>query len=102
MVFATIHPKRLSSPFLLSGIADCGHCGKTLIGKYAKSGQFAYYVCGTLDKKESRSCLAKYLNASLFEAMVIELIRRRILTRDNLMSLVKLINEEMDSAMTSY
>lgn len=99
---ARIHPKRLSSPFLLSGIAYCGHCGKALVGKYAKSGQFAYYVCGTLDKKGSGSCLAKYLNASLFEAMVIEMIRRRILTKDNLVSLVKLVNEEMDSAMKSY
>ena len=45
-----VHPKRVSSPFLLSGIAYCGYCGKTLVGKYAKNGQFSYYVCGTLDK----------------------------------------------------
>lgn len=46
-----VHPKRVHSPFLLSGIAYCGYCGKALVGKYAKSGQFSYYVCGTLDKR---------------------------------------------------
>ena len=97
-----VHPKRVSSPFLLSGIAYCGYCGKALVGKYAKSGKFAYYVCGTLDKKGSGACKAQYLNADKFETLVISKIRERILTRENLIRLVKLVNEEMDSAVKSY
>jgi hypothetical protein len=97
-----VHPRRVSSPFLLSGIAYCGYCGKALIGKYAKSGQFAYYVCGTLDKKGSGSCLAKYLNTDKFESLVIKQIKERILTRENLINLVRMVNEEIDSAMQSY
>jgi site-specific DNA recombinase len=97
-----VHPKRVSSPFLLSGIAYCGYCGKALVGKYAKSGQFSYYVCGTLDKKGSGSCQAKYLNADKFEALVISKIKERILTRENIIKLVKLVNTEVDSAMTLY
>ncbi len=97
-----VHPKRASSPFLLSGIAYCGYCGKALVGKYAKSGQFSYYVCGSLDKKGSGSCQAKYLNADKFEALVISKIKERILTRENLIKLVKLVHEEMDSATKSY
>jgi len=96
------HPKRVSSPFLLSGLARCGYCGKALVGKYAKSGKFAYYVCGTLDKKGSGSCQARYLNTGWFEALVIERIKERILTRENLTELVRMVNEEMDSAMKSY
>jgi len=78
-----VNPRRISGPFLLSNIAFCGHCGKALVGKYAKSGKFAYYVCGTLDKKGSKSCQAKYLNRDKFESQVINQIRVRILTRDN-------------------
>ncbi len=96
------NPKRVSSSFLLSGIAYCGYCGKAMVGKYAKSGKFAYYVCGTLDKKGSGSCPAKYLKARWFESLVIEMIRRRILTKDNLVNLVKLVNEEMDSETKAY
>ena len=97
-----VHPRRASSPFLLSGIAYCGHCGKALVGKYAKNGDFAYYVCGTLDKKGSGSCPARYLNTDKFESVVIRQIKKRILTRENLINLVHMVNEEMDSTMQSY
>jgi site-specific DNA recombinase len=97
-----VHPRRASSPFLLSGIACCGHCGKALVGKYAKNGKFAYYVCGTLDKKGRGSCQARYLNADKFETLVVDKIRERILTRGNLIQLVKLVNEEMDSAIKAW
>jgi site-specific DNA recombinase len=48
---AKTHPRMTASPFLLSGLAYCGYCGKALVARYAKSGKFSYYVCGTLDKK---------------------------------------------------
>jgi site-specific DNA recombinase len=97
-----VHPRRASSPFLLSGIAYCGYCGKALIGKSAKSGEFAYYVCGTLDKKGSGSCPAKYLNTDKFESSVIKQIKERILTRESLIDLVRVVNDEMDEAIRSY
>ena len=97
-----IHPKRVGSPFLLSGIAYCGFCGKALVGRYAKSSDFSYYVCGTLDKKGAGSCQARYLNSNKFETLVIKQIKDHILTRDNLTELVRMVNEETDSAMRSY
>ena len=96
------HPKRASSPFLLSGLATCGYCGKALVGKYAKSSQFSYYVCGTLDKKGRGSCQARYLNTGKFEALVVNKIKEKVLTRDNLAKLVTMVNEEIDSAMVSF
>ncbi len=99
---ARTHPKRVSSPFLLSGRAYCGYCGKALVGKYAKSGKFSYYVCGTLDKKGSGACQAKYINTKKFESLVIEQINKRVLTKENLVNLVRMVNEEMDSTINSY
>jgi hypothetical protein len=49
--FPRIHPRRISSQYLLSGLARCGHCGKALIGLEAKSGKSSYYICGTIAKK---------------------------------------------------
>ncbi len=97
-----IHPKRASSRFLLSGLACCGYCGKALIGQDAKSGKFSYYVCGTLGKKGAGSCPSRYLNSTKFKGLVIDKIKQHILTEDNLVCLVKLVNEEMDSASKSY
>jgi site-specific DNA recombinase len=99
---ARIHPRRTASPFLLSGLACCGYCGKALIARYAKSGKFAYYVCGTLDKKGDGSCQAKYLRADKFENLVINQIKRHILAPDNLKELVEIVNQELDSNMRSY
>ena len=100
--FIFIHPKRVASNYLLSGIAKCGYCGKALVGQDAKGGQFHYYVCGTLLKKGSGSCPAQYINSRRFEELVINKIKGHILTYENLSQLVYLVNEEMDASAGEY
>jgi DNA repair exonuclease SbcCD ATPase subunit len=92
----------VASRYLLSGLARCGHCGKALVGQDAKSGQFTYYVCGTLLKKGAGSCPTRYLNSEQFENAVIDKIKEHILTTDNLTRLVYLVNEEMDGLAVEY
>jgi len=84
------------------GIAKCGYCGKALVGQDAKGGQFHYYVCGTLLKKSSGSCPTQYINSRRFEELIINKIKEHILTYENLINLVHMVNEEMDSARPSY
>ena len=95
--FSYLHPKRTASHFLLSGIARCGNCGKSLVGHDARGGKFSYYVCGTLLKKGSGSCPARYVNGQELERAVVTNIKQHILTRENLERLVCLVNEETDS-----
>ena len=71
------------------------------IARYAKGGRFAYYVCGTLDKKGAGTCSAKYLNADRFERVVIEQVKKHVLNRENLRELVKLTNQALDDGMKS-
>jgi len=96
------HSRRTSSQYLLSGIVRCGLCGKALVGQEAKGGKFSYYVCGTLLKKGAGTCRAHYLNASKFEETVIDKMKERILTEENLRQLVCMVNEEMDGATVEY
>jgi len=98
----SLHPKRVASRYLLSGLARCGHCGKALVGQDAKSGQFTYYVCGTLLKKGAGSCPTRYLNSQQFERLVIDKIKEHVLTTENLTRLVDIVNEEMDSLAIGY
>jgi len=100
--FVFIHPKRVASNYLLSGIAKCGYCGKALVGQDAKGGQFHYYVCGTLLKKGAGSCPAQYINSRRFEELIINKIKGHILTYENLSQLVYLVNEEMDASAGEY
>lgn len=100
--FITIHPKRVASNYLLSGLAKCGYCGKTLIGQDAKGGRFHSYVCGTLQKKGAGSCSAGYTQKDKLEQAVIRKIKEHILTYENLKELVHLVNEEMDASAGDY
>ena len=65
-------PGRVGSKFLLSGLLKCGVCGRPYSAKGAKSGQFAYYICGTLFREGAGTCSARYLNAPKLEAFVVE------------------------------
>lgn len=97
-----MHPRRVASRYLLSGLARCGHCGKALIGQDAKSGRFTYYVCGTITQKGSGSCPSRYLNSRQFEKLVIDKIKEHGLTTENLTKLVKIVNEEIDGLAVEY
>ena len=70
-------PARVGSKFLLSGLLLCGTCGKPYIGQGAKSGQYGYYVCGTLHRQGAGTCQASYLNAPKVEGFVIDKIDDR-------------------------
>ncbi len=99
---ARSNPRRVASRYLLSGIAKCGYCGKALVGQEAKSGQFNYYVCGTLLKKRAGPCQSHYLNSRKFEEIIVNKIKEHILTEENLQELVRLVNEDMDSAVVHF
>ena len=91
-----VNPRRVASPFLLSGLVKCKSCRRALTGQYAKSGKFPYYVCQTLMKRGSGSCDTPRLNARRFENLVVEKIRSNILTEENIRDLVKIVDEKMD------
>ncbi len=94
---AVQRPARVGSTFLLSGLLRCGMCGKAYVGQGAKSGQFAYYVCGTLQREGAGTCTARYLNAPKVEAFVVDTIKARILNDATITELVTLVAEEIDA-----
>ena len=90
-------PGRVGSKFLLSGLLKCGVCGRPYSAQGAKSGQFAYYICGTLFREGAGTCSARYLNAPKLETFVVEKIRERILNEETIVALVTLVAEEIDA-----
>ncbi len=91
-----VHPRRVGSSYLLSGLVKCKRCGRALTGQDSKSGKFAYYVCQSILRRGKSACDAPRLNARRFEAMIIERIRSNILTERNIRALVKVVDEQMD------
>ena len=90
------HPRRVGSSYLLSGLAKCKTCNTPLIGRFAQSGKYSYYVCQSNIKLGRDACKTPTLNARRFEEMVVAKIRANILTEDSIRDLVKVVDEEMD------
>ena len=97
-----VHPWRVASSYLLSGLVKCRRCRTSLSGHEAKSGRFAYYVCQSLMKRGKGSCTTPRLNSKRFERLVINEIRGNILAEDNIRDLVKLVDEEMEGVANEH
>ena len=92
----SIHPRRASSPYLLSGLLRCETCGKALTTAETKSGKYTYYICHSLLKRGRGTCRTPRLNAKSFEKLIVDEIRANVLTESNIRNLVKLLDEEID------
>ena len=90
------NPRRVSSRYLLSGLAKCETCGKAMTAAEAKSGKYTYYICHSLLKRGKGTCKTPRLNAKKFEKIIVDELRANILTESNIRDLVKLLDEEMD------
>ena len=90
-------PGRVGSKYLLSGLLRCGVCGKPYRAQGAKSGQFAYYICGTLFTEGAGTCSARYLSAPKVEDFIVDKIRERILNEETIVELVTMVAEEIDA-----
>ena len=91
-----VNPRRISSPYLLSGLAKCQTCGKAMTAAEAKSGKYTYYICHSLLKRGKGACKTPRLNAKKFEKIIVDELRANILTESNIKDLVKIVDEEMD------
>jgi site-specific DNA recombinase len=91
------HPRTVPSFYLLSGLLFCS-CGRAMIGHSAKSHSHFYYVCSRSFKQGKDACDARMLPKEKLEHLVIEQLRSKVLTNENLEELVTLVNEELQSA----
>ena len=92
------HPRVVQSQYVLSGLIRCGACDTSMTGQSAKSGQFFYYMCGNFRRRGRDACASQLLPKTFIEELVIERIKQKILTRENLEGLVRVVDAEMDQA----
>ncbi len=91
-----VHPRRASSPYLLSGLIKCRTCQKALTAHEAQGGKYTYYVCHSLLKRGKGTCDTPRLNSKRFERLIIDQLREHVLTESNIRDLVRMVDEEMD------
>lgn len=89
------HPRTVNSRYLLSSLLYCAQCGAPMIGCAAKSGQFAYYRCNHALRHDPNACQSGWIPQNKIEGFVIDQLKDKVLTDDNLGLLVKMVNEEI-------
>ena len=93
---AVAHPRRVASPYLLSGLVRCNRCKTAFWSQESKGGRFQYYVCQSLVRMGRGSCDTPRLNARHFEELIIDRIRSSILTEGNMADLTKVVRQELN------
>lgn len=83
--------KRLSSPYILSGLAFCQECGAPSNG-YQLIGARHYYICSRARRRQD--CNARHFPASALEEGVIKKVITDILTLENLIHLQTALHAE--------
>ena len=94
-------PRRVSSPYLLSGLLRCGSCGASMFGTAAKSGRFHYYTCATAYRSGRQACGEKSVPQQMMESLVLDKVRDLILRDSHIEELVRLTNEELEGSLAS-
>lgn len=81
------HPRRVSSPYLLTGLVFCAECGGPMVSDYSGHGKtiWRHYVC--FNKKNGRTCYSSRIRKEVFEHSVINAMVTEILTPETLKSL---------------
>lgn len=90
------HPRTISSQYLLSSILHCAECGSSMIGCAAKSSRFLYYRCNSALRHDPKLCKSGWLPKKKIEDFIIETLKGKILTDENLSTLVEMVNEELN------
>jgi len=106
------HPRRRSSPHLLSGLLFCGYCKAPMNSGYdshkARKTAWRYYRCSNLEKPRFRCHRAKKMSAKVLESALISAIKESI-TEDRIAEVVEEVSrlttyqrEDIKKAITLY
>ena len=82
-------PPRISnSDILLTGVAQCGHCGSSMRLRTGKYGQYRYYTCSKHADMGKTACPGMTVPMRKLDEIVIEAVSGRILDPDYVGDLV--------------
>jgi len=87
-----------SSPYLLSGLIVCGHCGFNFQGQNFGKKKVRYYEDGAYVGKGKSVCTSYRINKQKLESFVIKAIRNKILNSDLPKRLEEMLDDKVKHA----
>ena len=93
-----IHPRRVNSPFYLSGRVYCGYCGSRLdYEPDNRTGRYACLRCAG-KKRDAASCHLSKISYDVFMEELAGLLRREVLTEERIRASIQDTNRLMEGS----
>ena len=89
------HPRRLSSPRLLTGLLRCGECGAAMTMATGKSNTYFYYRCTTRTKKHLDLCSSKMVPMEKMDTAVLSALADKVFTPERVAIMLKELKLKM-------
>ena len=90
-----LHPRRISHPSLLSGLAYCVHCGAAMVLHTARD--YRSYQCGTRDRRFGyKACpKARSVNARVVDKLILDTVLNQVLSPTCIELLLDEVQEQL-------
>lgn len=96
---AVSHPKRLSSPRLLTGILKCGICGANMVMATGKGegGTYYYYRCSTKTRKHVNLCSSRPVRMDQFDGHVLNALADVVFTPERVTVMLQELRQRLQA-----
>jgi DNA invertase Pin-like site-specific DNA recombinase len=88
------HPRRMGSPYLLSGLLEC-RCGAAMVGEVQR-GRWRYYRCGRQKREKICACDQPRIAAAKLEEPILAALLSCVLTPERIAELTEAVNDELN------
>ena len=93
-----LHPRRLASPSLLSGLAACIHCGSAMVKNRSGNNKWHHYMCGKKARARYDSCEGRQVNAPKADQIILEATLSKILTPEFASEVIEEMKSQFSNA----
>jgi site-specific DNA recombinase len=91
------HPRRISSPRLLTGVLKCGTCGASMVLATGKNNQYRYYKCSNRIRKCLDMCDSKPVSMEMLDEFVINAVLNQALSLERVAAMLTELKQRMRS-----
>ena len=97
-----VHPRRVRSSYLLSGLAFCGYCRSALNGGYdPRREDLTFYKCGLKWRNGGGACPSSRISAKVLENTVLDALRDSVFSEENIDLLIQEVNQELSKLISN-
>jgi DNA invertase Pin-like site-specific DNA recombinase len=97
-----VHPRRVNSPYLLSGLLHCAKCGAHMIGERCHNNQgreYRYYTCRTRKSYGREKCPQANIRKDRLEAAVLGQLKKVLFSKERIKASLNRAQKQIEAGL---